>query len=499
MSLFADDEECNFYYAQLLHKMGNYNDAKYHFKRALLLQKRPYIWHYFEYALLLSEMKNFEEAIKHFEICINLNANVAKVNYEYGLFLFENNIDKEKGLKLIKKSSEINPAQLKYEETLNRISYSADNEEIQDNNKENLDLNDDMNNSNLNNKQQIIIGNNSNHNIINIQNYGYEKNECNTNNIQNQQSNSNKNNIIINMENNNTVFVKNDEMNINNNNVVYPESNHSHDTHHSIIDRIIADFEVDLGMDIGGNNNKKKSQNVNKNEDNINININSNINHDTNHDHQNENVNHNTIDMNNDNDNNNNHKIYDYETKEEEKDDIILKYSNPDILAVNEFKRILTEYIFGFFEFEEEKKDTGFIQSLQIKINEYYNKFANLSINDIRLLEFIDRKTLEHKIGMHSKHIDIFFKNLKKFKNDCNDFIQFLKNLDLYNDYYDAFETYGIITFSSFGYHCKTVQDIVCIINKGNKSVLLNMHNQKHHCDALRMIEKYNALFSHYI
>eukprot|EP01083_Nonionella_stella_P085281 236402_1 len=92
LDLFANDEECHFYLGQLLYKSGDLLTAQYHIKRALYLQNKPYVWHYYYFALICIELEKYREAKQHLQICLDLQQAMKsniwdKIYVEYGLLL----------------------------------------------------------------------------------------------------------------------------------------------------------------------------------------------------------------------------------------------------------------------------------------------------------------------------------------------------------------------------------------------------------------------------
>ena len=51
--------------------------------------------------------------------------------------------------------------------------------------------------------------------------------------------------------------------------------------------------------------------------------------------------------------------------------------------------------------------------------NEYYERFAEQSLNDIRLLEHFDAETLIHDIGINKIKVKLFLQQIEQWKKDC--------------------------------------------------------------------------------
>eukprot|EP01084_Bolivina_argentea_P125850 222919_1 len=106
----------------------------------------------------------------------------------------------------------------------------------------------------------------------------------------------------------------------------------------------------------------------------------------------------------------------------------------------------------------------------------YYNKFKELEYNDIRLLEHFDTMTLANVIS-NKLHIKMFEKQINKFKKDMGVFGEWFSCIGLHDEYYDKFESSGILTFEAFYHYMNAAKDIEIIIGEKNKNDALYMWN----------------------
>ena len=74
----------------------------------------------------------------------------------------------------------------------------------------------------------------------------------------------------------------------------------------------------------------------------------------------------------------------------------------------------------------------------------YYDKCAELGLNDIRTLEYLDEETME-EIGIKSKvHRKMFLKQIQKFQKDTKRVKSFLRLSTYYLDVHTVWRMVGI-------------------------------------------------------
>ena len=108
----------------------------------------------------------------------------------------------------------------------------------------------------------------------------------------------------------------------------------------------------------------------------------------------------------------------------------------------------------------------------KLKLSMYHHKFVQNGCDDMRYLDILDDNILLGDIGMTSIHCKLFTKELKKFMENKSMFIKWINDLNL-NEYIDALEDNGIFTFESFHRICK------------DKYGLLNIIKDKIDCDLM--------------
>eukprot|EP01084_Bolivina_argentea_P020714 38509_1 len=120
LQIYEGDEECNFYLGQLLYKLNDQSNAEKHIKKALCLQNKPYVWHYYYYSLICIELSKFNEAKQYLQICLDLKYTFQSIGwhqiyFEYGLLLIFIFDSYQKGLKYISIAINLFPTNQKYE------------------------------------------------------------------------------------------------------------------------------------------------------------------------------------------------------------------------------------------------------------------------------------------------------------------------------------------------------------------------------------------------
>ena len=114
---------------------------------------------------------------------------------------------------------------------------------------------------------------------------------------------------------------------------------------------------------------------------------------------------------------------------------------------------------------------------------EYIERFDEKQINDIRILEFVDYDFLQKEIGMQEMHIRMMLKKIDKFKRDMGAFTQWMHSLQLFDEYFEKLEKYGIITLDLFYEQIKRPQDLTDIIGKENAvDAMYLFHNTPKQC-----------------
>ena len=81
---------------------------------------------------------------------------------------------------------------------------------------------------------------------------------------------------------------------------------------------------------------------------------------------------------------------------------------------------------------------------------EYYDKLSNMGYNCISLIPHFTQDMLKIDIGMNTIHCQAFWDLIKLWKQEKNDFLQWLVQLNLHDEYYLLFKKSGILTFESF-------------------------------------------------
>ena len=127
---------------------------------------------------------------------------------------------------------------------------------------------------------------------------------------------------------------------------------------------------------------------------------------------------------------------------------------------------------------------------------QYYSIFAQKGYNCISLLSFLTNDILTNDIGMNHLHCQSFNQLILRWQNNKNIFENWLKQINMYNQYYWIMNKYGIVTFDAFyrkidhGVSMDYTALKQCLINQENK-----MNIDKDLAFMLQHTPKYQRLF----
>lgn len=85
--------------------------------------------------------------------------------------------------------------------------------------------------------------------------------------------------------------------------------------------------------------------------------------------------------------------------------------------------------------------------------NEYYIKLKDLGYNFISSLNYLDKETLMNEIGMKSIHCNYVLENILQWQKENRKFVDWLKKLELFDEYHNIFKENGILTFDAFYFY----------------------------------------------
>merc|ERR1712130_967289 len=102
--------------------------------------------------------------------------------------------------------------------------------------------------------------------------------------------------------------------------------------------------------------------------------------------------------------------------------------------------------------------------------NLYDSKCAELGLNDIRTLQYLDEETMRDEIGINSKiHRKMFVNKISKLTKDSHQFVRWLESIAM-SEYEDILSGNGIVTFESLYYYVHDANDLLQIIGNENES-----------------------------
>ena len=94
----------------------------------------------------------------------------------------------------------------------------------------------------------------------------------------------------------------------------------------------------------------------------------------------------------------------------------------------------------------------------------YYQKFVALEINFISTIKILDEEMLTKEIGMNKIHCGLFLESVEKWKSENERFKNWLKKLQLFDEYHNKLKVAGLCTFDGLYYNICDREQLVEIL-----------------------------------